>query len=38
MMKSRINLAVNKKFKDNGIMMPFPQMEISVKTGTSIRE
>jgi small-conductance mechanosensitive channel len=39
MMKSRINLAVNKKFKDNGIMMPFPQMEVSMKQpGTSIRE
>ena len=39
MMKSRINLAVNKKFKENGIVMPFPQMEVSVKQpGASIRE
>lgn len=28
MMKSRINLAVNKKFRENGIRMPFPQMEV----------
>lgn len=39
MMKSRINLAVNKKFKESGIVMPFPQMEVSVKQpGASIRE
>ena len=31
MMKSRINLAVNKKFLENGIHIPFPQMEVRVK-------
>lgn len=38
MMKSRINLAVNKKFRENGIRMPFPQMEVRMNPGTSIRE
>ena len=30
MMKSRINLAVNKKFAENDIIIPFPQMDVHV--------
>jgi len=31
MMKSRINLAVNKKFTENGIVIPLPQLDLHVK-------
>ncbi len=31
MMRSRMNMAVYKKFTENGISLPFPQMEVSVK-------
>jgi len=31
MMKSRINLAVYKKFQENGITMPLPQMDVNLK-------
>jgi len=31
MMKSMINLAVNKKLMDHGILIPLPQMEVHVK-------
>ena len=30
-MKSRVNLAVNKKFIDHGIVMPFPQLDVTMK-------
>lgn len=31
MMKSRVNLAVNRKFSANGVIMPFPQLDVRVK-------
>jgi small-conductance mechanosensitive channel len=31
MMKSRINMAVNKKFQKNNISIPFPQLDLHVK-------
>jgi small-conductance mechanosensitive channel len=31
MMRSRMNMAIYRKFNENGIAMPFPQMEVSMK-------
>ena len=31
MMRSRMNMAIYRKFKDNGISLPFPQMEVRMK-------
>jgi len=36
MMRSRINMAVYKKFNENGISMPLPQLDVKVKAGETI--
>lgn len=36
MMRSRINMAVYKKFNENGISMPLPQLDVKVKAGEVI--
>ncbi len=36
MMKSRINMAVYKKFVEHGISMPLPQLDVKVKPPDSL--
>jgi small-conductance mechanosensitive channel len=38
MMKSKINMAVNRKFNKNKISIPFPQMDVHLKQNDSRRE
>ncbi len=36
--KSELNFEINKRFKEEGITIPFPQQDVHLKTGTDMTE